>query len=414
MHHVRVVCPAAVRALMQLFADHGEAAYPVGGCVRDALMGVPPHDWDVAVTTPPDRTLALCEAVGWRVVPTGMQHGTVTVLVPEGDGTRLPMECTTCRTEGGYSDGRHPDEVTFTGLIEDDLSRRDFTVNAMAFAALADTNGGEGEAFDLLDLFGGQDDLQAGIIRCVGDPHVRLTEDALRILRAVRFAVKLGFDICPATREAMVDHAAGLARISRERVRDEFEKILLSPDPVRGMTLLADMGLLPYVLAQGISPAGTGDLAALPADFSVRMACLMRGMPPAVARENLRSLKLSGEQFEVAAALQCGTLPAEATPYTARLLRRDYGRLTRPLLLIEQARGADTSAFLAMVEASAAADDPTCIADLAVDGRDLHALGVPPGRAIGETLASLLDCVIKDPSKNTREILSEAVQEIKK
>ena len=162
-------CPPYLSSLLDLFASHGEAAYPVGGCVRDTLMGIPPHDWDVAVTTPPETTQALCQAAGLRVIPTGIKHGTVSVLLPiSGDlaDRESPyelIECTTCRTEGGYTDGRHPDAVTFTGLIEDDLSRRDFTVNAMAF-----TQGKEG--LSVLDLFNGQADLQGGVIRAVGDP----------------------------------------------------------------------------------------------------------------------------------------------------------------------------------------------------------------------------------------------------
>lgn len=403
-------CPAAVRALMRVFASIGETAYPVGGCVRDALRGMPPHDWDVAVTTPPDQTRSICEAAGWRVIPTGIRHGTVTVRVPNDDGTCLPVECTTCRTDGGYTDGRHPDEVIFTGRIEDDLSRRDFTVNALAMTAVPDEEGHAGDLFDVIDLFQGIEDLDRRIIRCVGDPHARLTEDALRILRAVRFAVQLGFDIHPATALAMKDCAAGLTQVSRERVRDEWEKILLSPDPRRGYRYLVDLGLAPYVLPRGISPDGTGDLAALPMDPATRMACLMRGMPPEAARENLHSLRLSNETFQRAAILQAGTIPREITPIAARRLRQEYRALARPLLLIEQARGRDTAALLALVEASEIAGDPVAVADLALNGRDLIRLGVPPGPAVGETLAALLACVLADPAENTRAALTARVQ----
>ena len=186
--------PSYLAPLLSLFASHGERAFPVGGCVRDTLMGVPPHDWDVAVTTIPNDTMAICHAAGYRTVPTGLKHGTVTILVPlsgdpaDRDGPYEMIECTTCRTEGGYSDGRHPDAVSFTGRIEDDLSRRDFTVNAMAFMT-------EGDGLAVLDLFGGREDLKNGVIRAVGDPDTRFTEDALRLMRAVRFAVKLGFTI---------------------------------------------------------------------------------------------------------------------------------------------------------------------------------------------------------------------------
>ena len=415
-YRIRPACPAAVRALMRRFAAHGEVAYPVGGCVRDALRGTPPHDWDVAVTTPPERTAAICEAAGWRVIPTGVKHGTVTVLVPDDDGTRLPIECTTCRTEGGYTDGRHPDAVTFTGLIEDDLSRRYFTVNALALTHVParDAKDEDDEnIFAVIDLFGGMEDLEGRVIRCVGDPCVRLTEDALRILRAVRFAVKLGFEIHPDTRAAAAALADGLARISRERIRDEFEKILLSPDPVRGVGLLTELGLIPYVLPRGIAPSGVGDMAALPPDFSTRLACLLWGMSPDAAKENLRALRLSNEQMDTAVTLQGGRLPTEATPYAARCLRRDYGLLADALLCIAQAHGTDVAALRALVEASATAGDPVRVSDLAVDGRDLRALGVPPGRAIGEVLATLLDEVLADPTQNTKERLSDRVREMR-
>lgn len=409
MATVSLPCPPAVRRLLALFASHGEAAYPVGGCVRDALMGIPPHDWDVAVTTVPERTQEICEAEGLRVIPTGMTHGTVTVLLPTDQGERIPVECTTCRTEGGYADGRHPDAVTFTGLIEDDLSRRDFTVNALA----AEISPNSENAFEIIDLFGGRDDLQNKVIRCVGDPHTRLTEDALRILRAVRFAVKLGFDIEPATRQALVDCAHGLARISRERIRDEFEKILCSPDPTGGVHLLMELGLMPYVLPHGIAPDGTGDLADLPADFTVRAACLLRGMNTAAVKEDLRNLRLSNEILDHTLLLQSTPLPSSATPRAARDLRQACGELALPLLLIERAKGNDTAALMNMVHTSRAKGECVSLSALAVDGKTLIELGIPAGKSVGQMLSTLLELVMDDPAKNTKEtLINEAKKRI--
>ena len=191
-----MLIPAHVHTILRLFASHGEHAYPVGGCVRDTLMGIPPHDWDVAVTTPPEVTAAICEEAGFRTIPTGIRHGTITVLVPHSgtptdrDGGYDLIECTTCRTEGGYSDGRRPDGVSFTGRITDDLSRRDFTVNAMAFDCLSEGHSAEEQELSVLDLFGGRKDLENRVIRAVGDPDTRFLEDGLRLLRAVRFAVR--------------------------------------------------------------------------------------------------------------------------------------------------------------------------------------------------------------------------------
>ena len=394
-----IPCPDGVRALLELFASHGEAAYPVGGCIRDALMQIPPSDWDVAVTTTPDRTVEICEGAGYRTIPTGIAHGTVTVLVPIEDGSRMPVECTTCRTEGGYSDGRHPDAVSFTGRISDDLSRRDFTVNAMA-ARL--TESGD---FEIVDLFGGEQDLADGVIRCVGDPDTRFEEDSLRVLRAVRFAVKLGFDIEPRTLAALRRQGAGLARISRERISVEFRKILCSPEPARGVQLLCATGLLPYVLPRGISPDGTGDLSALPADLATRAACLLWQQEPDALSENLAGLRLPTDTVRRITAMALADPAFDETPQNARLWRHDYGELALPLAAVLSAHGKDTSRLGELIRASEQSGDCVRTSELAVNGRDLTALVGVSGRRIGELLDELLRLVLDDPRKNNREIL---------
>ena len=394
-----IPCPDGVRALLALFSSHGEAAYPVGGCVRDALMHIPPHDWDVAVTTTPDRTVELCEEAGYRTIPTGIAHGTVTVLVPTEGGERLPVECTTCRTEGGYSDGRHPDAVSFTGRISDDLSRRDFTVNAMA-VKLA-----EGGEFELIDLFGGERDLAEGVIRCVGDPDTRFEEDSLRVLRAVRFSVKLGFNIEPRTLSALRRQGAGLARISRERISAEFQKILCSPEPARGVQLLCGLGLLPFVLPRGISFDGTGDLTALDSDFSIRAACLLWQQSPDALEENLAGLRLPTEVVRRITVLASASPSMDVTPRNAREWRRCYGELALPLTAVLAAHGKDTAPLRELIEASEASGDCVRITDLAINGRDLTELGIRSGRRIGEILGELLCLILEDPLKNTRKFL---------
>ena len=406
-------CPAHLRPLLALFAAHGERAYPVGGCVRDTLMGLPPHDWDVAVTSLPEATVALCEGAGYRTIPTGIKHGTITVLVPHSgdpadrDGPYDLIECTTCRTEGGYSDGRHPDEVTFTGRIRDDLSRRDFTVNAMAFEADLTA---EGVTLTVLDLFGGQADLRDGVIRAVGDPDTRFTEDALRLLRAVRFAVKLGFVIEENTRAAITRKADGLVRISRERISDEFQKILTSSRPEEGMALLAELGLMPYVLPHGISPDGMGDLSALPAVFSIRMAGLQWGMNRERLCQNLEGLRLSNVvRKEVLTLAKKPVFWDRPTPRNARKWRHGLGELALPALSVCLAHETkdDTSLrqFAEMVRISQEKNEPVRISDLAVGGDDLIAMGFKPGRLLQDILCDLLDVVWDHPEKNTREEL---------
>ncbi len=470
-------CPPQVTALLALFSSYGERAYLVGGCVRDALMGRMPHDWDVAVTTPPERTEAICRSADLRTVPTGVSHGTVTVLLPPDfpwnkpcqsstQGNALPVECTTCRTEGGYSDGRHPDTVTFTGRIQDDLSRRDFTINAMAAALIQDPGPADtlprddlsrrdftvnamaaalesNRHFAVIDLFGGREDLIAGVIRCVGDPTERLTEDALRILRAVRFAVKLGLQPDPTLAAAVPAVASGLARISRERISSEFLQILCSPAPERGMHLLADWGLFPYILPCGTGlydettssgssdpatgrdhdrvpiPPDTGCLSALPPDVPVRLACLLWRQSTENALSNLQSLRLPTATVRQTMAIHdsrnacvssgrnaaTDSAPLLATPRVARRLRNRLGALTCDALAVRAARGEDTSALLEMVRQSEAQRDPVCLADLAVTGRDLAEAGIPAGRETGRVLHSLLEAVLDDPQSNTRAIL---------
>ena len=400
MAHIRLSCPDAVRTLLSQFQKAHVGAYPVGGCVRDALMGISPHDWDMAVTTVPEETIRLCESWGYRIIPTGMAHGTVTVLTDDG-----PVECTTCRTEGGYSDGRHPDGVSFTGKLSDDLSRRDFTINAMA-AELMD----DGITFSIIDLFGGQSDLKNKIIRCVGDAHTRLTEDALRIMRGVRFAVKLGFDLHSDTKIALRDCGHGLARISRERISAEFQKILCSPDPLRGISFLNELQLMSHVLPGGISPLGTGDLSILPDDFSVRCACLFWQMPESALQENIHGLKLSNETAHVIRTLARGVIPSEFSPLTTRLFRKDYGDLALPLLTVAASHGIDTTLLQNLVNASLDAQECVHIGELAIDGQAVMALGIPKGKAVGDTLRELLSLVLENPSKNTKDQLIKEVQ----
>jgi tRNA nucleotidyltransferase (CCA-adding enzyme) len=368
--------------------------------------------------------MAICHAAGYRTIPTGLKHGTVTVLVPHSgdpadrEGGYDLIECTTCRTEGGYSDGRHPDAVSFTGRIEDDLSRRDFTVNAMALTVNAMDLMTEGDSLAVLDLFGGQDDLKSGIIRAVGDPDTRFTEDALRLMRAVRFAVKLGFTIEENTYAAICRRAEGLGRISRERVSDEFQKILTSPEPERGVQLLTDTGLMPYVLPHGISPEGMGDLSSLPADFTVRMACLLWGQASDKTEENLAGLRLSNAvRKDILAITRSTAMAVKATPRKAREWRHYRGDLTIPALAVRRAHAssdaeaAELDALAELVRVSIERNEPVRIADLDIDGTDLISLGFKPGRLLQDILCDLLEVVWNDPAKNIREeLIKEALK----
>lgn len=210
---MEIKCPDYILKAIELLELNGYSAYAVGGCVRDSLLGKEPNDWDMTTSATPEQTIAAFK--DFRTIPTGLKHGTVTVIL----GSH-PIEITTMRVDGAYSDNRHPENVSFTKKIEEDLSRRDFTVNAMAYTPKV----------GLVDPYGGRDDLRRHIIRCVGNADIRFGEDALRILRAIRFACVLGFDIEKETSESVIRNRALLSNISSERIRTELIKLLCGKD----------------------------------------------------------------------------------------------------------------------------------------------------------------------------------------
>ena len=224
---MRMELPEHVKTIIQKLESHGYEAYAVGGCVRDTLLGRTPGDWDITTSAAPQQVKAIFR----KTVDTGIQHGTVTVILDH-----VGYEVTTYRIDGDYADSRHPSEVTFTSNLEEDLKRRDFTINAMAY----------NEKTGLKDCFGGYEDLQKGIIRCVGDPKERFGEDALRMLRAVRFSAQLGFSIEKKTWQALCELAPSLVHVSKERVQVELTKTLLSDRP-EFIWKTEAAGLAPYI-----------------------------------------------------------------------------------------------------------------------------------------------------------------------
>ena len=294
--------PEPVRSCCKTLWAAGESACPVGGCVRDSLLGRTPGDWDVATSARPETVQGLFD----RTVPTGLRHGTVTVLL---DG--MSLEVTAFRREEGYSDGRRPDRVVFgVGLIED-LARRDFTINAMALLP-------DGA---VADPFGGRADLKASLVRCVGDPERRFQEDALRMLRAVRFAAQLGFAIEDETAAALCWEAAGLDQVSGERIRTELEKILLSPRPELcalpvelgmlsrfgvparqvDLTSLAALSATPEERWRGLCQMTGLDITALPVERRLRRAVLAEPSPvPALTGGELYAMGFRGSAIRTA------------------------------------------------------------------------------------------------------------------
>ena len=227
---MRIAVPQAVEEIIETLTGYGYEAYAVGGCVRDSLLGREPGDWDITTSASPFQVKEIFR----RTVDTGILHGTVTVMK-----NHVGYEVTTYRIDGEYEDGRHPKSVAFTSDLKEDLCRRDFTVNAMAYS----------HETGIVDIFGGMEDLHRGVIRCVGNPVDRFTEDALRILRAIRFSAQLGFVIEEKTRAAIEKIAPNLMKVSRERVQVELTKLLLSPHPEQ-IREVYDLGISPYVSAR--------------------------------------------------------------------------------------------------------------------------------------------------------------------
>ena len=398
----------AAKLLDRLHAA-GYKAYAVGGCVRDSLLGQTPHDWDLCTSALPEQVMELFGEE--RCIPTGLQHGTVTIK-REGN----LYETTTFRTEGSYTDGRHPDRVDFVPDVREDLARRDFTINAMAY------NAEEG----LIDPFGGQDDLKQGIVRAVGVPKLRFAEDALRILRLFRFAARFGFAIDPATGAAAKELCHCLNCVSLERIEEELSRLLEAPRPGRWMEPEIFAVVLPELepLEQPERFAQTRKiLDALPAgaeDRVIRLAALLAPLGEDGTRKALKRLRCSNETIRETALLvrESGLKPeADALRLQARRL---LGTLTpeqlHRLILLCRAKRPEAAEPLERLWAAAeclTAEHACCrVSELAVNGRDLIALGVQPGRGMKTILDALLAAVVTEQLPNEKEVLLDAAKRI--
>lgn len=370
--------PKYVLNILCALDSAGHRAVLAGGCVRDSLLGRRPSDWDIASSASPEEVLALFP----RCVPTGIKHGTVTVL--SGGGS---VEVTAFRAEGGYSDHRRPDSVSFGCPLEADLARRDLTVNAMAMDA----------AGEITDPFGGRDDLRRRLLRCVGEPERRFDEDALRMLRTVRFSAQLGFEIEPRTLEAIRALAHLASGLSAERVRDELLKTLRSPAP--GLVWqLVDLGLLGACLAPGDASAPREALDVLP--IYARLAHFCRDL-------ELGGYIMSTDRFLAALRFDGETLRRTAS--AVEVLKsgsRDWKRLLR---------GHGVAAVLAAhpknraLRAVLRSGECWELSSLAIGGRELAALGYS-GPELGRELRRLLDHVIDCPADNRADILCKLVE----
>ena len=427
-------------ALLDTLHAAGYAAYAVGGCVRDSLLGRTAHDWDLCTSALPQQVMELFGAE--QCIPTGLQHGTVTIKY----GGQL-YETTTFRTEGSYTDGRHPDEVQFVPDVREDLARRDFTINAMAY----------NEAEGLVDPFGGQADLQNGLLRAVGEPQQRFTEDALRILRLYRFAARFGFALDAATARAARQLAPHLDCISAERIQEELAKLLAAPQPGAYLEPAVLAVVLPELTPESLT-AAKPVVDACPAgeeNLPVRWAALLGALGEADTRRVLKRLRCSNACIEETAVLVretaeqgvCGSFllghesghsiarptacgsrvppqrtvlgetPAHAGEVAIRQLLGRYGLCTVERLCALCAalhpQAAPACALAAQRARQLEADGVCCrVSQLAVNGRDLMAAGIPAGPALRRVLEALLDGVIRAEYPNEKPVLLAAALKI--
>lgn len=441
---MKIQLPGKVLKIIDTLEKAGYEAYAVGGCVRDSILGRIPDDWDITTSAKPEE----CKSLFPRTVDTGIRHGTVTVLLG-GEG----FEVTTYRIDGVYEDGRHPSEVTFTANLKEDLRRRDFTINAMAY----------NERSGLIDIYGGMQDIEDQMIRCVGNAEERFEEDALRMLRAVRFSAQLGYRIDEDTGAAIKAMAVNLQKISAERIQVELVKLVTSPHPDY-LRKAYELGITAQILPEfdlcmetpqrhrhhcyDVGEHILHSMLGVRPDKALRLGMLFHdiGKPQTltvdadgtthnkkhpfegekITRKVMRRLKFDNDTTDKVTRLvlyhDYDIAPTEAS------VRRALNRIGEDIFpMIFEVRRADIEAqsdYMREEKLERVAyieklyqeilnrKDAVTLKDLAISGNDLIAEGMAPGRQIGETLAALLDKVLDDPGLNTREILLKISKEL--
>ena len=430
--------PENIRQFASIFRENGHRLYIVGGAVRDHLLGRPNSDYDFCTDAKPEEVIPMFR----RVIPTGIKHGTVTVLF-KGES----FEVTTFRTEGAYSDQRHPDSVTFVTDLSEDLSRRDFTVNAFA----ADCLDGS-----IIDLFDGMKDLRSKTIRAIGVPRERFEEDALRLMRLARFCSKLGFEPDPETKQAAAQLSASITNVSQERIYDELSKILMTEKPTVGLRLLEDIGVLWYILPELTecrkveqTKVGATDVlehiyntvdasAHFRYSYNVRLAALLHDIAKPqtmvinpygimrfyghdiksaqMARVVMRRLKCSNQLTDTVCNLIENHMVKYSPNWTDGAVKRFIKRVGKENIneLFElqwcdqiasegKSKVEEYDPFIRRIKELE--NQPMSVRELAVSGDDLAQAGIPKSKVMGEILDELLEMVIDYPSLNEKETL---------
>lgn len=383
--------PQKTEYVIDTLLKSGFEAYIVGGCVRDMLLGNTPHDFDVTTSAEPEEVMALFE----RTVPTGIKHGTVTVMV---DST--PVEVTTFRTEGSYSDCRRPDEVKFVKSLEEDLARRDFTVNAMAYNHTA----------GLVDFFGGAEDLKNRTLRAVGAADKRFKEDALRILRLFRFSSVLGFSMEEETLNAALLYAKNLESISRERIAAELSKAVLG-DNLTALKPLTDNGSLKFI---GIPHSPDFKiLQGLPKNQILRLFAFLKlsGADIAAVLNNLKESNQKKNYCNIMLRLEEFPLP-QTKPELKKILANTSTEILTDWLSFKKVLGYNIQLPKELLEEVVSNNEPYLVSHLKIDGEYIRSRGFS-GRKTGEILENLRQAVLLDPQMNTNEKLITEIDKLK-
>ena len=445
-HSIKVEIPEKAKCIIRTITEAGFEAYVVGGCVRDSILGREPGDWDITTSARPEQVKELFK----RTIDTGIAHGTVTVMM-EKEG----FEVTTYRIDGKYEDSRHPKEVTFTPNLVEDLKRRDFTINAMAY----------NEQDGIIDIFGGLTDIESKVIRCVGDARERFSEDALRMMRAVRFAAQLGYTIEDKTKEAITALAPNLNNISAERIQVELTKLLISPNPDT-LRMAYELGITRVILPEfdkametpqnhphhmyNVGEHTLHSLLEVEPRKVLRLAMLLHDIGKPDTRtvdekgvDHFRGHESVSEEM-AHAILKRLRFDNDTISYVTRLVRfHDYGNHLKPdmrmvrravnkigedifpmLLAVKRADVLSQSSYRReekldnldkwqqLYEEIQQKNQCVSLKTLAITGNDLITLGMKPGKTLGTTLQMLLEQVLENPELNTREQLLERAKEL--
>jgi tRNA nucleotidyltransferase (CCA-adding enzyme) len=438
---MNIKLPLEVELIIDKLYKNGYEGFAVGGCIRDSILGLEPKDWDITTSSTPDQTKELFNSLGYKVIETGIQHGTVTIII-----NKMPYEITTYRVEGDYIDNRRPSKVYYTSKLEEDLKRRDFTINTFAY----------NYKVGLVDCFNGIKDLNCKKIKAVGDGNERFQEDALRMLRAIRFSSQLDFSIDDYTEEAIINNSKLLKNISIERIREEFKKILISDIPSKGIRKLIELNLMEYIIPELIELVDFNQrskyhdkdifnhvMEALDNtnnDFNLRLATLLHdiGKPNTFTIDNsgrghfyghelvgekltieiLKKLKFDNNTINRVSKLVKNHMkvpqidkPIKIKKYINEIGEENLDILFQLMIADRKASSPEYRKYDDILKLKRACDkilnskEPLTLKDININGKDLISLGIAEGENIGILLKYLLELLLEKPNLNTKEIL---------